>query len=220
MTADRGRETGRRSGVIGQLYGSRMKFRECFEYIASRRTKELVVTSAGNCSEMWREVTHDSDGVFYLEASMSLASMFGTGIAVGVPQTPVWVFSGDGAFCMNPGMLMVEHQMNLLNLKHFLVSNRCYGSTYEVRLPNASSNDYAAMARAVGIERVYRFDKLDSLKRDFDSAVLAPGHTFMVLEVEQVGKKLKEPPMEGPEMKYRFGRHIERLTGVRIFDES
>jgi sulfopyruvate decarboxylase subunit beta len=115
---------------------------------------------------------------------------------------------------------MVEHQMNLPNLTHFLVSNRCYGSTYEAGLPNASSNDYAAMARAVGIERVYAFDSLDSLKRDFEKAVLAPGHTFVVLEVEAVGKKLQEPPMDGPEMKYRFGRYIERVAGVRVFDDS
>ena len=197
-----------------------MRFRDCFEYIASRWTSELVILSAGNCSEMWWEVTHDTERAFYLEASMSLASMFGAGIALGVRQMPVWVFSGDGAFCMNPGMLMVEHQMNLPNLTHFLVSNRCYGSTYEARLPNASSNDYAAMARAVGIERVYAFDSLDSLKCDFDKAVLAPGHTFVVLEVEAVGKKLQEPPMDGPEMKYRFGRYVERVAGVRVFDDS
>lgn len=197
-----------------------MKFRECFEYIAGRWNDELVILSAGNCSEMWWEVTRDSERAFYLEASMSLASMFGAGIALGVAQRSVWVFSGDGAFCMNPGMLMVEHQMNLPNLKHFLVSNRCYGSTYEVPLTNASANDYAAMARAVGIERVFSFDSLDACKRDFDNAVLAPGHTFIVLEVEAVGKKLKEPPMDGPEMKYRFGRYIERTAGIRIFDDS
>ena len=197
-----------------------MKFRECFEYIAGRWNDELVILSAGNCSEMWWEVTRDSERAFYLEASMSLASMFGAGIALGMAQRSVWVFSGDGAFCMNPGMLMVEHQMNLPNLKHFLVSNRCYGSTYEVPLTNASANDYAAMARAVGIERVFSFDSLDACKRDFDNAVLAPGHTFIVLEVEAVGKKLKEPPMDGPEMKYRFGRYIGRTSGIRIFDDS
>ena len=67
---------------------------------------------------------------------------------------------------------------------------------------------------------IYGFDSLDSLKRDFDKAVLAPGHTFVVLEVEAVGKKLQEPPMDGPEMKYRFGRYIERVAGVRVFDDS
>lgn len=194
-----------------------MKFRECFEYIAGRWTNELIVTSAGNSSEMWWEITQDTERVFYLEASMSLASLFASGLALGLPGKNVWVFSGDGAFCMNPGMLMVERQMNLSNLTHFLVSNRCYGSTYEVNLPNASSNDYAAMARASGLERVYTFNTMDALKNEFDIAVLEPGHTFIVLEVEPVGKKLKEPPMDGPEMKYRFGRYVERLAGVRLF---
>ena len=195
-----------------------MKFRECFEYLASRRTDQFVITSAGNCSEMWWEITHDRERVFYLEASMSLTSMFGAGLALGVPKLPIWVFSGDGAFCMNPGMLMVERQLKPSNLTHFLLSNRCYGSTYEVRLPNALANDYAGMARAMGVERVYLFESLDALKRDFD-AVLAPGHKFVVLEVEQVGKKLAEPPIEGPEMKYLFGRSVERVAGIKIFDE-
>lgn len=195
-----------------------MKLRECFEYIAGRWQQELVILSAGNCSEMWWEVTRDTERAFYLEASMSLASVFGAGIALGVPKAPVWVFSGDGAFCMNPGMLMVERQMKLPNLKHFLVSNRCYGSTYEIRLPNASANDYATIARGMGIERVFQFDSIDGLKREFDGAIAAPGHAFVILEVEPVGKKLEEPPMDGPEMKYRFGRYVEKLTGIKVFD--
>lgn len=168
---------------------------------------------------MWWEITGDRDRVFYLEASMSLTSMFGAGLALGAPALPIWVFTGDGAFCMNPGMLMVERQLSPGNLTHFLLSNRCYGSTNEARLPNAAANDYAAMARAMGIERVYFFDSLAALKRDFDSAVLARGHKFVVLEVDRVGRRLEEPPMDGPEMKYLFGRSVERATGIKIFDE-
>jgi thiamine pyrophosphate-dependent acetolactate synthase large subunit-like protein len=197
-----------------------VRFRECFEYIAGQQTNELTILSAGSSSEMWWDVTHETDRAFYLEASMSLASLFAAGIALGLPDTPVWAFSGDGAFCMNPGMLMVERQMDLPNLKHFLLSNRCYGSTYEVPLPNATSNDYAAMARAMGVARVYHFDALDSLQHDFHAAVQTPGYSFIVLEVEKLGHKLKEPPLEGPEMKYLFGRHIEQTLGVRVFDES
>src|SRR5436309_8940068 len=96
------------------------------------------------------------DQVFYLGASMSMISMFGAGIAMGAPKLPVWVFMGDGAFVMNPGMLMVERDLNLPNLKHFLVSNRVYNATGAVPLANAKRNDYAAIARAVGIERVLR----------------------------------------------------------------
>ena len=44
-------------------------------------------------------------------------------------------FNGDGAFCMNPGMLLVERQLDLPNLKHFVVSNGVYGSTNDLSHP-------------------------------------------------------------------------------------
>ena len=84
---------------------------------------------------------------------MSLSSMFAAGIAFGIPDNNVWVFSGDGAFAMNPGMLMVERQMDLPNLTHFMCSNRAYGSTSNVPLPGRGTNDYAAIARGFGVER-------------------------------------------------------------------
>ena len=37
-------------------------------------TDQLVVTSAGTTSEIWHAETHDTERVFYLEASMSLSS--------------------------------------------------------------------------------------------------------------------------------------------------
>ena len=195
-----------------------MQLRACFEYLISRWTDELVVTAAGNASSVWWELTGDRDRVFYLEASMGLVSMFASGMALGLPDTRVWAFSGDGGFAMNPGMLMVERQMGLPNLTHFLVSNRCYGATGELALPNAAENDYPAVARAFGIERVYGFDSLEALRRDFDDAVGGPGPTFVVLEVEPLNTRLSAVPVDGAEQKFRFGRHIERTAGVQVFD--
>ncbi|MEC7942652.1 MAG: hypothetical protein VX178_01190, partial [Pseudomonadota bacterium] len=80
-------------------------YRAAFQFLASRWSNELVVTSAGNSSQMWWEVTHDADRVFYLDASMSLSTLLGSGIAYGIPEAKVWAFMGDGAFAMNPGML-------------------------------------------------------------------------------------------------------------------
>jgi sulfopyruvate decarboxylase subunit beta len=197
-----------------------MKYLDCFRALARHRTDQIVITSAGNSGQAWWAATRDTEATFYLDASMSLSTMFASGLAFARPELKIWAFMGDGAFCMNPGMLMVERQMGLPNLTHFLVSNRCYGSTYEVPLPNAGANDYAALARAVGVEQVYAFDSLAALERDFERAVRAPGYSFVVLELEPLGQKLKEPPLEGPEMKYRFGRYVERTYGVRVFDES
>jgi sulfopyruvate decarboxylase subunit beta len=129
---------------------------------------------------------------------------------------------GDGAFCMNPGMLMVERRMNLPNLTHFLVSNRAYGATSNADLPHAGESDYAAIARAMGLERVFEFRALEALERDLPALTSAniAGHTFVVLEVEPFSaaeQKLEQPPFDGPELKYRFGRHIEARADCDIF---
>jgi thiamine pyrophosphate-dependent acetolactate synthase large subunit-like protein len=197
-----------------------MKLRDCFEFIAGRWADEIVITSAGNASEMWWDVTRETERVFYLEASMSLASMFAAGIARGIPAAKVWCFSGDGAFCMNPGMLMVERQMGLPNLKHFLVSNRTYGSTHDVPLANRADNDYQAIARGMGLANVQGFGSLAELEAGFDRVVRANGHAFSVLEVEPVGEKIPSPPLDGPECKFRFGRYLERTFGVRVFSDQ
>jgi sulfopyruvate decarboxylase subunit beta len=194
-----------------------MDFRACFELLVRRRTDQLVVTSAGNTSSLWWELTQDHEASFYMEASMSLVSMFSAGLALGIPGARVWAISGDGAFAMNPGMLMVERHLALPNVVHFLASNRCYGATSEVALPNAVGNDYAQVARGFGLQRVFAFDDLDELGRCLDDIVEQPGPTFVVLEVDPLGYATREVPVEGPELKYRFGRHIERVHGVKIF---
>ena len=75
---------------------------------------------------------------------------------------------------------------------------------------------------AFGLERVFAFRDLATLERDFPAlqAANVPGHTFVVLEVEpfsETEQKLEQPPFDGPELKFRFGRHVENLTGCDIF---
>ena len=200
-----------------------MKYLDCFAFLASRRAGQLVVTSAGNSAQAWWKATRDTEATFYLEASMSLSSMFAAGLAAGQPDLKIWAFVGDGAFCMNAGMLMVERQLNLPNLTHFLVSNRVYGATSNAGLPNFEQNDYEAIARAMGIERVFSFKTMRELEQGFATAVSgnAAGHTFVALEVEPFSdaeQKLEQPPFDGAELKYRFGRHVEKLTNANIFD--
>ncbi len=138
-----------------------MNYVECFRALARHRTDQLVVTSAGNSSQAWWAATRDTEASFYLDASMSLATMFASGLALARPELEVWAFMGDGAFCMNPGMLMVERQMNLPNLTHFLVSNRAYGATSNAGLPNFENNDYPSIARAMGLDRVFEFRTIE-----------------------------------------------------------
>jgi thiamine pyrophosphate-dependent acetolactate synthase large subunit-like protein len=199
-----------------------MNYVECFRAIARHRTNEIIITSAGNSGQAWWAATRDSVGTFYLDASMSLSTMFASGLALAQPELKIWAFMGDGAFAMNPGMLMVERQMNLPNLTHFLVSNRVYGATSNAGLPNFEKNDYGAIARSMGLERVFEFSSIETLERGLLALKTSntPGHTFVVLEVEPFSdaeQKLEQPPFDGPELKFRFGRHIEGMTGCDIF---
>jgi thiamine pyrophosphate-dependent acetolactate synthase large subunit-like protein len=196
-----------------------MKYMECMNFLAGRRDGQLVVTSAGQSRSAWWQATHDRDATFYLGASMSMSTMFGLGLAVGLPDAKVWAFMGDGAFCMNPGMLMVEREVNPPNLIHILMSNRHYGATGNQRIPNRSVNDYVAMAKSVGIERAYKYDGLADLEQRFDSEVLGnkPAYTFVVMEIEPQTEKLERCPIDGPELKYAFGRYIERTMDRRVF---
>ncbi len=199
-----------------------MNYIECFRAIARHRTNEIVITSAGNSGQAWWAATRDSVASFYLDASMSLSTMFASGLALAQPDLKIWAFMGDGAFCMNPGMLVVERQMNLPNLTHLLVSNRAYGATSNAELPNDSIGNYATIARGMGLERVFEFSSIDELERGFDAAVCADvtGHTFVVLHVEPftaAEQKLQQPPFDAPELKYRFGRALEQRTGADVF---
>jgi len=199
-----------------------MRYLDAFRTLAKHRREEIVVTSAGNSSQAWWAATQDTEATFYLDASMSLSTMFSSGLALARPELKIWAFMGDGAFCMNPGMLMVERQMNLPNLTHILMSNRVYGATSNAELPNFKDNDYPAIARAMGLERVFEFRDIDALDRDFASVTAGnkSGHTFVVLEVEpfsDVEQKLEQPPFDGPELKFRFGRYIEKRSDCNIF---
>jgi thiamine pyrophosphate-dependent acetolactate synthase large subunit-like protein len=193
-----------------------MPIEACFAAIAERRKDEIVVTSAGNSSELWWEQTGETESTFYLEASMSLSTMFGAGIALSYPDARVWAFLGDGAFVMNAGLLFVERQLALPNLVSIIVANRCYGATGAVDLPFGSDIDFAAMARAAGVPNVHRFDSLEDLGKNFDAAFRQPSPTTIVLELDPPQGHHESPPFDGPELKYRFGRALERRFDRKV----
>jgi hypothetical protein len=52
-----------------------------------------------------------------------------------------------------------------------------------------------------------------------DEILSVPGYVFAVLYVEPLGRHLPSPPLDGPELKFRFGRYLERTLGRPIFDQ-
>ena len=184
--------------------------------ISQHRTDELVITSAGTSSEVWWHTTRDTDGTFYLEASMSLSTLFAAGIAMSYPEARVWAFLGDGAFVMNTGMLFVERALALPNLVSIVIANRCYGSVGGIALPDAAEIDFAGVARAAGIAHVRHFSSLAELTQDFDAAFRSGKPTLVVIDAVLPQKSYGSPPLDGPELKYRFGRALEKRFGRTV----
>src|SRR4051812_4387498 len=81
---------------------SRMKANECMRVLAKHRGDTVVVAALGMAANEWWAVTRSEDS-FYMHGGMGLAPTFALGLALSIPETPVWVLNSDGSLCMNTG---------------------------------------------------------------------------------------------------------------------
>ena len=195
-----------------------MKTSEAMGVLATHRENVLVVCALGMAANEWWAATKSEDS-FYMHGAMGFAASFALGLALAQPECPVWVLNADGSLCMNLGCLLTEAAQAPKNLKHFVVDNQVYQTVGGVPMVNQNATDYAALARATGIPNCRTIDTLAELERVLPEILAAPGPCFTVLRVEAETEFLGTPPMpyEGPEMKYRFGRSVERLLGIQVF---
>ena len=195
-----------------------MKANECMQVLARHRGDAVVVCALGMAANEWWAVTRSEDR-FYMHGGMGFAASFALGLALSIPQTPVWVLNSDGSLCMNTGCLLTEAGQQPKNLKHFVVDNQCYQTVETMPMVNQNGADYTAMARAAGIAQAIAIDSLDELDRRLPEIVAAPGPYFVRLRVESEPEYQRAPPAtyEGPEMKYRFGRALEKKLGIKVF---
>lgn len=195
-----------------------MKTREAMRVLAAHRGDALAVCALGMAANEWWDVTKSEES-FYMHGAMGFAASFALGLALALPKAPVWLLNADGSLCMNLGCLLTEAAQAPANLKHFVVDNRVYQTVGGMPMVNRGVSDYAALARAAGIPRARTIDSLDELERALPEIAAQPGPYFTVLKVEAESGFLGTPPMtyEGPEMKYRFGRALERRYGITVF---
>src|SRR5262249_26502076 len=84
-----------------------VKANECMKGLAKHRGDAVVVCALGMAANEWWAVTRSEDS-FYMHGGMGLASTFALGLALAIPETPVWVINSDGGLCMNTGTLLTE----------------------------------------------------------------------------------------------------------------
>lgn len=188
------------------------------EVLAAHRGDAVAVCALGMAANEWWAVTKSEDS-FYMHGAMGFAASFGLGLALALPNTPVWVINADGSLCMNLGCLLTEAAQGPPNLKHFVVDNRVYQTVGGMPMVNQGVSDYAALAHAAGIPRTRTIGSIEEFERALPEIASQQGSCFTVLKVEPESGFLGTPPMtyEGPEMKYRFGRALERRLGITVF---
>ena len=198
-----------------------MKTREAMQAIAAHRGDAVAVCALGMASNEWWQATK-SEETFYVHGAMGFAASFALGFALMAPEVPVLLLNADGSLCMNLGCLLTEAQQAPQNLKHFVVDNRVYQTVSAVPMVNRGLTDYAGIARSAGIPRTLTLDNVPDLEKAMPEIMAAPGPYFTVLRVEAEPSYLEVPPndYEGAEIKYRFGRAMEKRLGVKIFGPS
>ena len=195
-----------------------MKTREALTVLAAHRGDAVVVCALGMAANEWWAVTKSEDS-FYMHGGMGFAASFALGLATALPQVPVWVLNSDGSLSMNLGCLLTEAGQQPANLKHFVVDNQSYQTVDTMPMVNQDNADYAAVAKGAGIRQVATIDNLADLEKSLPGIAAAPGPYFIRLRVESEPDYQRAPPAtyEGPEMKYRFGRALERKLGIKVF---
>jgi sulfopyruvate decarboxylase subunit beta len=198
-----------------------MKTREAMDVLAAAQEDAIVVCALGMAANEWWAATR-SEETFYMHGAMGFAASFGLGLALALPQTPVWILNADGSLCMNLGCLLTEASQNCGNLKHFVVDNGVYQTVGAMPMVHAGGTDYAAIALGAGFRSARVIHDTATLAAEIPQIAAAPGPSLTILKVEAEDSFLGTPPMtyEGPEMKYRFGRALERRFGIEVFGPS
>jgi len=195
-----------------------VKAREAIEVMARHRGDAVAVCALGMAANEWWAVTKAEDA-FYMHGAMGFAASFALGLALSLPKATIWLINADGSLCMNLGCLLTEASQAPKNLKHFVVDNQVYQTVGAVPMVNQGRTDYAAIALGAGITRVRAIETVSDLEKAMPAIAAEEGPSFTVLRVESESGFLCTPPMtyEGPEMKYRFGRTLEKRFGITVF---
>jgi sulfopyruvate decarboxylase subunit beta len=173
----------------------RMSQREALEVLAAHRGGHVVVTTM-TAVAVWPSLSDTALDFDYLPSAMGQGPALGLGLALAQPSRGVVVVNGDGSMLMNLGCLvtLAQHPANVYLL---IMDNALYEVTGGQPTAGAGRTDFAGLARAAGIRRVYQFDTLDAWRGGAAEALTGPGPVVVWLRVEgrlgQVTPKIPRP---------------------------
>ena len=198
-----------------------MYARDAIRVLAKHRGGAIAVCALGVASNEWWDATRAED-CFHMHGAMGFAASFALGLALALPNERIWIINSDGSLCMNLRCLLTEAAKAPANLKHFVIDNQVYQTVGALPMVNRGLTDYAGIARSAGIRKTRTIDNEIDLGRELPEIVAEKGPSFTVVRIDPDPSYLNTAPTsyEGAEMKYRFGRALEKRLGIEIFGPS
>jgi thiamine pyrophosphate-dependent acetolactate synthase large subunit-like protein len=170
-----------------------MSHQEVLEVLARHRGEHIVLTTM-TAVGLWPQLSNSPLDFAFMPSAMGQGPGLGLGLALAHPELGVIVVNGDGSMLMNLGCLatLAAHPANLYLL---VLDNGIYEVTGGQRVAGSGSIDFAGLARAAGIARVYSFATLEEWQTAAPEALSGPGPVFVCLKVEaRLGQKTPRPP--------------------------
>lgn len=170
-----------------------ISLREALEILAAHRRQRIVITTMSPIAP-WHQLSDTPLDFAYIPSAMGQAPALGLGLALAQPDRGVIVVNGDGCMLMNLGCLVTLSQQPA-NLYLLIIDNGHYEVTGGQPTAGAGHADFAGLARAAGIQRVYSFDNVQPWRAGATEALSGTGPVVIWLKVEpKLGQKTPTPP--------------------------
>ena len=180
-----------------------MTHREALEVLAAHRGRHVVLTTHGSV-DPWVSLSDTALDFSYVPASMGQGSALGLGLALAQSRHGVVVVSGDGSLLMNLGCLvtLARHPADLFLI---VIDNGVYEVTGGQPTPGVGHADFAGLARAAGIRRVYVCETVGEWRSVAAEALSGPGPVVIWLKVAA------RPDQRAPTRARPMGEQLARL---------
>lgn len=170
-----------------------MTHRQALEVLAQHRVDRIVIATMASIG-IWPQLSNGPLDFAYMPSAMGQAPALGLGLALAHPGRGVIVLNGDGSMLMNLGSLvtLANHPSQIYLV---IIDNAIYEVTGGQPTAGSGHTDFAGLARAAGIGRVYAFDAVESWQARAQEALSGPGPVVICLKVDGLkGQKTPPPP--------------------------
>lgn len=187
---------------------------DCLQFLATKMTDQLVVTSQSGQRIEWSHLTNREGNL--LVGMMGCAIGVGLGLALALPRRKVIVLDSDGSVLLSLFNLPTLGNLQPKNLLVYVFDNGVYsGSRISYPTATAGATNLEEIARGCGIRNAITIRDLNDFKDSFSQALDRNELAFMVCKVEEslLHREIPRPNTDLAENKYTFVRYLERTEG-------